>query len=202
MNPRNDDESFAEAVRETINRLRLPISRSSELLELLSAPLATVGLLPEKYIVHNKTPFPGVPSPNQIRWIPTIQSTILQFVVPSWDMVLAEEFGSSAILELYFCPTQKQSWAGFELALRAYSTLLAFPLSQFAVGMLSSLNVSYPIDELHEYLFPAGAASQAKSRTTDWEELVRTIVAVPSKVANAANQLKLSVPARLQPRFL
>jgi telomere length regulation protein len=202
MNPRNSDEMFAEAVRDINNRLRLPISRSSELLQFLSAPLAAAGLLPEKYNVYNTTPLPDIPSSTQSRWISMIQSTILEFIVPPWDTVLAEEFGTPAILEQYFCPTLKGSWAGFEFALSAYSTLLAIPLSRFAVRLLSSLNLSYPIDELHEYLFRAGTGSQSKPRIPDWEGLVRATIAIPSKVANGAIPLKLPIPARLQPRFL
>lgn len=183
MSTKGNDEASVESVRETISRLRLPVPQLPELLELLSAPLAAVGLLPKEYTVYNTRPFRNSLSPAQTRWIPTIQSVILQQIVPSWEVPLSNE-GYTSILEHYFCPTPKGSSFSFELALNAYSSLLGFPISRFSIRVLTSLARLYPIDELHDYLFGRGA-QKSKLRTIDWEELVRAVVAVPSKVANA-----------------
>ncbi|KAF8644959.1 hypothetical protein AX16_008162 [Volvariella volvacea WC 439] len=194
------DDNAIQAIREVIDQLRNPIPNINTLLLLLTSPLDAIDLLPPHFRRHNARRLPTGSHASVLKRISTFQEVILQHVLPTWDVALAD-INSSTLLDQYFCPDAILSAtpAAGEVAFNAYSTILSRPLTDYSIGLLSRLSVEYPIDRLHGAIYGPGNLSgklgkggsggtgsgDPAQRSLQWEDCVRNVVAVPAKVANA-----------------
>lgn len=169
-------------IRETIARLQSPIPDLPTLLSLLATPLACLRLLPPRFRQYNVSQVTGEAF-TVSRHIPPLQRALLEHVIPAWEPLLLQE-SSYELVEQYFCPDAMSfaSPAAGQIALYAYSTLLSARLQDHAVRLLAKLCKAYPVDVLHSALFPVGGMSGR--HTITWEDCVRDVMAVPTKVAN------------------
>ncbi|KAF8061522.1 telomere length regulation protein-domain-containing protein [Lyophyllum atratum] len=177
-------EGAHSPVRDVIDRLQRPVPDLPTLLALLSGPLDCLGLLPPQYQPYNTTPLPKGSIDIQ-KHIPLLQRVLLEHIAPTWGDLLAAE-NATPLLEQYFCPDSfsfASSVAG-DVALLAYSTIMAQPLTSYAIHLLTRLSSEYPIDRLHSAVFTT-TREQPSSRMLAWEDCVRDVMSVPAKVSNA-----------------
>ncbi|KAH8111965.1 telomere length regulation protein-domain-containing protein [Phellopilus nigrolimitatus] len=188
-------------IRETITRLQSPISDLSTLLSLLAAPLDTIGLLPPVLRRFNTHGFSAESKEAlQItKHMTPIQTALLDSIVPTWGSALREQ-QLGQIFHQYICPDSffSATQAAGEVALCAYTALLSFPLQPFSIEMLALLSCQYPIDRLHNVIFAKTSSVQPHRRTSAWEDLVRIIVSVPSRIANKSGTN--DIPQKLHQR--
>ena|ERR1700722_8720513 len=185
-----------EALREVIRQLQSPIPELTTLLSLLAAPLDKLHILPPCYRKYNLNPLPdGIISIP--KHFPQIHRALLVHVIPTWGSTLAAE-NAVPLLEQYFCPDifSFSSPAAGEIALLAYSSILSVRLTQESIQLLARLSKEYPIDRLHFVIFSQTSIPSIKAFAT-WEDCVRSLVAVPAKVANALEG-KFSIPVHLE----
>ncbi|TRM61806.1 telomere length regulation protein-domain-containing protein [Schizophyllum amplum] len=153
-------------VREILNQLKAPISDAETLLALLAAPLDSIGLLPPPLRQHNTNPLASgtfsIP-----RHGPSVQSALIQHVVPTWDTTVEEKQAMPLV-------TQNRP--------NALSTILSLPLTDFSIKMLARIAIEYPLDRMHTAIF-ANKSFTSKEQCA-WEDYIRDLCAVPGKVAN------------------
>ncbi|KDQ59511.1 hypothetical protein JAAARDRAFT_205548 [Jaapia argillacea MUCL 33604] len=172
--------------RETITRLQSTIPDSATLLSLLAPHLASLNLLPPAYHQYNSSPLPKHAF-NLHKHLPPLQRALLEHVLPTWEAELKEQ-GYLPLVEQYFCPDTILSGkveAG-EVAVCAYESLLSskFGLGGFGIGILERLIKVYPVDRL--FVVFRGQKGRVRGRgAISWEDCVKSLCAVPSKVANA-----------------
>lgn len=190
------DAALAQ-IREIINCLQSPIADSTALLRLLSTPLARIGLLPPRFRQYDD-PSSCSGDFDAPRHIPLLQRAILQHVIPAWEPVLMQE-DAYTLVEQYFCPDSISftSPASGQVAVHAYSTILALPLTESAIRLLAKLSKAYPIDVLHSAVFLERSKGLSGKQDITWEDCVRNIAAVPAKVANALRG-KDDIPPELE----
>lgn len=169
-------------VREILNQLKAPISDAETLLALLAAPLDSIGLLPPPLRQHNTNPLASgtfsIP-----RHGPSVQSALIQHVVPTWDTTV-EEKQAMPLVTQYFCPDAFSygTTAAAEIVHNALSTILSLPLTDFSIKMLARIAIEYPLDRMHTAIF-ANKSFTSKEQCA-WEDYIRDLCAVPGKVAN------------------
>lgn len=205
-------QHIVENLRSGFAKLREPITQVDQLLEALQSPLLACGLLtsvlarPPLNLARNRTKTPSPITRQHARLVASIQSAVLTQVVPVWDVPLTQD-GNAESLEYIFCPpipSEASSSANSsvatarEFALSAYSVLLSAPISPFTLRILPQLLKLYPIDELHELLFP----KEAETRLLEWEVLVKTTASLSAKVANALGDKAHGIPSLLQDRYV
>lgn len=182
---------------EIIDDLRNAISELPELLGLLTAPLETLALLPPQYnrYISKRLPKDEI---KISKHIPPLQRALLEHVIPVWEAALREKrlYG---LVEQYFCPEPSfRSVPGAEeLAIHAYSTLLSLPLVEYSVHFLVQLSQAYPVDAVWSSIFLSPSRRFGHGNLT-WEDCVRDMSAIPSKVANALGETS-NYPSELEP---
>ena len=186
-------------IRETISRLQQPVPDQSELLALLCAPLSAVRLLPPVYHKYNTRPYTNPNDAKLFKSIPGLQSALLETVIPAWFDNL-KEHKLESILFQYFCPDVffSASDAAVLITVFAYSSLMDLPLGDFSLEALTRLSRLYPIDRLHSVVFSRPTIIPVHTKQTIWEDLIRSLISVPAKVANARGLQ--DVPEDLLPR--
>ncbi|KDR73411.1 hypothetical protein GALMADRAFT_607283 [Galerina marginata CBS 339.88] len=189
-----DSDSRAQ-IQGIIEQLLGQIPDLPTLLSLLAAPLDTLGLLPPQFRRYNTRPLPSSSHVNIKKHIPQLQRVLLTSVVPTWDTLLAEAHATQ-LLDQYFCPDafSNASGAAGKVALCAYGTLMSIQLvmaetgyARYALRMLERLAREYTVDRLFRAVFDvAGTTAVARAeREVDWEDCVKNLCMVPTKVANA-----------------
>ncbi|KAF8270409.1 telomere length regulation protein-domain-containing protein [Lactarius quietus] len=168
-----------------VDRLKAPIPDLPTLLALVSSPLDTIGLLPPQYAQYNTAPLPA--AINVSRHIPSIQRALLENVIPTWEPALSQAKLMS-LVEQCFIPdafSYAKPVAG-EVAAHAYATILSLPVTSYSMTLLARLTKSYPIDRLYSCVFPRGDAHSSSTRSIfEWEDIVKNLLSVPARVANA-----------------
>lgn len=179
MSPNHPRQSVLQDV---LSQLQTQITEFQTLLPLLCLPLAKVNLLPPQFGTFSSLPSEDV-TVDIARVFPPIQRALLESVLPTWETIL-EEGGCSALTLQYFCPDafSNASAAAGDVALCAYSTILSLPLHQRSVGLLLKLTKEYPIDRLFHAV--CTIRDQAR-RSVGWDDCLRNIFAVPTRIANA-----------------
>lgn len=201
MSTEYNDATLAQ-IREVISRLQSPIPDLSTLLSLLAAPLASTGVLPPRFRIHNTSPIPSH-ALNVPRHAPLLQRALLEHVIPVWEPELLQE-DAYELVEQYFCPDAMTfaSPPARQLALYAYSTLLSMPMKDYSVRLLAKLAKAYPIDVLHTILFSGDSGVSYGRHSMTWEDCVRNVLAVPAKVANYMEERRdLPPPLEYGPFF-
>ncbi|KZT65481.1 hypothetical protein DAEQUDRAFT_768844 [Daedalea quercina L-15889] len=188
-----DTDTAIAQIKDAIARLQSPIPDVSTLLRLLAAPLGCIGLLPPAYRKYDVEPL-SKDSFNIARHVPPLQRALIEHVLPSWEPTLLEE-DCYDLVEQYFCPDSISfaSNAAGQMAVLAYSTILASTLHEPAVRLLVKLCRAYPIDALHAVV----SSSKGKLKEVTWEDCVRNVAALPVKVANALGP-RGEIPPELQ----
>lgn len=179
-------------VKQILDSLQSPISDLETLLNLLARPLESIGLLHTRFQKHvsEKLPKGSFDIPKHF---PVIQRALLQSILPSWDSALRE----GNVIEMadqFICPQSPTSQNATRTALEAYITILSIPFNTFSIQYLSRLARSYHIQLLFDCLFDSNPPNIAAIR---WEDCVRTVISVPTKVANFCGH-EYSVPSNLQ----
>jgi len=179
-------------VKQVLDALQSPISNLETLLTLLARPLESIGLLQTRFQKYASEKFPKG-SFNIPKHLPVIQRALLQNTLPSWDSTLRGE-NVLEIADQFFCPTPSTLQNACRTALEAYTTILSTPFNTISVRYLSKLARSYPIQPLFDSIFDLNPSNIA---AIHWEDCVRTVISVPTKVANFCGR-EHSVPDNLQ----
>ncbi|KAF8629489.1 hypothetical protein AX15_003407 [Amanita polypyramis BW_CC] len=184
MNSPNDIPSL-------INSLRSPIYELPELLFLLVPPLKAIGLLPSTRDICNVNLLPSAISIR--KHIPLIQRVLIEHVVPYWEGPL-NGTGNLQMLEQYFCPAGviNDTSTVMEVILAAYSTISSLPLADFSVYLLQRLSSRYPIGKIFKLIFKKDFDVKHEIL---WEDYVRNLLSIPSRVANELGTKKKVPPA-------
>lgn len=181
------DANALEIINEAISRLQTPISSAEELLPLLTAPLDALGLLQPAFYQYNTRPFDPSPkcSLSMVKHIPKLQSALLSTVIPAWETVLREQRQVDLLYQC-FCPDSffAATQNAGEVALSAYSAILSKPLCGFSVDVLKKQCRLYPIDRVHTVIFGKESKIAKHTKLSAWEDALRSIFAIPAKVAN------------------
>jgi telomere length regulation protein len=169
-------------IQAILEQLRSQVSDLQTLLNLLTAPLDSLGLLPPQFRCHNTLP-PG--TLNIKKHIPQLQRVLLQNIVPTWDTLLTEN-NATLLLDQYFCPDSFSNAlpAAGEIAILAYSTLVSSQMTKYVLRLLERLSMEYPVDRLHTAAF-ARTDTDKTVEDVGWEDCVRDLCMVPAKVANS-----------------
>ncbi|KAH9001642.1 hypothetical protein EDB92DRAFT_1827974 [Lactarius akahatsu] len=174
-----------DQIRDVVNKLKAPIPDLPTLLALISGPLDSIGLLPPHYGQYNTAPLPV--AVNISRHVPPIQRALLEHVIPTWEIVLSQEKLTS-LVEQWFIPdafSYAKPAAG-EVAVHAYAAILSLPLTSYSMNLLARLTKAYPLDRLHSRVFSLRDAHPSPSQSIfEWEDVVKSILSVPARVANA-----------------
>ena len=179
-------------MKQILDSLQSPIPDLETLLDSLARPLASIGLLQTRFQKHVSEKLPKGSFSFQ-KHLPVIQRALLQNILPSWDSTLREE-KVLEIAEQFLCPTPSHSQAAIRTALEAYTTILSIPFNTFSIRYLSQLTTSYRIPLLFDYVLDSSPQDVAAVR---WEDCVRALVSLPTKVANFCGH-EHSVPRNLQ----
>jgi telomere length regulation protein len=180
-----------------VHALQSPAHGISSILAVLTAASHATGLLPAAYNSYNVRPLSTEVSIS--KHVPLIQRTLLEHVAPSWELPLRQS-NNYLLLEQFFCPVNVPSHApATEVALLAYSTILSSHFTEFSVRLLQRLSVEFPMDMLYEAIFNGGSVVE---KELIWENYVRNLLGVPSRVANAFGAgLKGEIPRVLEQAF-
>ncbi|KIJ69466.1 hypothetical protein HYDPIDRAFT_80280 [Hydnomerulius pinastri MD-312] len=170
------------ALQDVIDQLQSQITDFQVLLPLLCFPLAAVGVLPPQFRRYNSLPDDGNLALDVAKVFPQIQRILLESILPTWETTLDDE-GCSALTVQYFCPDafSNASTSAGNVALCAYSTILSLPLHKRGIHLLLRLTKEYPIDRLFKAV---NSIHDPAKRSVCWDDCLRNIFAVPSKVAN------------------
>ena len=196
---REYEESTYNQIRDVIARLQSLIQDLPTLLDLLSGPLGALKIIPPQFLRHNISPLPhnALSLPKHI---PLLQRALLEHVLPTWGPVL-EENNSYELAQQYFAPDifLMQIPAAKDVALHAYATILSLPLTEHSIRLLVVLTRTYPIDVLWSATVSRRKVTGSSNKSiVTWEDCVRSVVAVPAKVANVLGAKETAVPVELE----
>lgn len=194
-------------IKDIIAQLQHPIDNLQTLLSLLTAPLDALAILPPQFRKYNTHPLPPH-SVNIRKHIPHIQRALLEHILPTWDTVLKDHRPDAThLVKQYFCPDPFVNALPVSggLALKAYETILAGKLSHKAINLLESLAYEYPVDRLWSVVFDQKTPDEQEQtdkgvavKNLMWEDCVRDVVSVPTKVANAMAGHFSDIPSILE----
>lgn len=173
-------------VRDAVNKLQSPVPDLSTLLVLISSLLDCIGLLPPHYRQYNTAPL-HPEAFNTSRHLPLLQRALLEYVIPTWQPDLSRE-KLMPLVEQWFIPdtfSYTSPTAG-EVTVHAYSSILSLPFTSYSMNLLARLTKAYPLDRLHTTVFSQPIkASTPRQTILAWEDVVKSILSVPARVANA-----------------
>lgn len=173
-------------VRDVINRLQSPVPELSTLLFLISGLLDCIGLLPPHYKQYNTAPL-DPKAFNASRHLSPIQMALLEHVIPVWKPDLSRG-KLMPLVEQWFIPDtfSYASHAASQVTVDAYSSILSLPFTPYSMDLLARLTKAYPLDRLHTSVFShLNNDSSARQNILAWEDVVKSILSVPARVANA-----------------
>ncbi|KZT51597.1 hypothetical protein CALCODRAFT_124246 [Calocera cornea HHB12733] len=201
-------------LRQTREQLAAPIPDVDTLLRLLCLPLDLLGLLDtslQRYGSSTQAP-PQVRMVILVKWIPSLQSTILEHILVDWKDALVQEGCLEATIAQYFVPRTASSPEHALAALSAYDVLLnaisrhgtskeyrIFPETtlQFILDTLCRLSEQYSVDSLQRGVFEGGLDEDTQDLL--WNDCVKNIVGAPTKIANYCGERGQRVPDPLLP---
>ncbi|EJD48220.1 hypothetical protein AURDEDRAFT_144155 [Auricularia subglabra TFB-10046 SS5] len=117
-------------------------------------------------------------------------------IAPVWGHSLAE-IGYDTLLDQYFCPVSVPSRSYGEcIAILSYSTLLSNLQDSWSLDLLGRLCTTFSLADLHWAAWHGPFWTSPAKRALAWEDVVRIVPSVPSKVANARREM--DVPSSLE----
>lgn len=177
-------------LQNVISQLQQPVLDNSLLLALLCAPLDVLGLLPKEYRKFNINPIDEKVA-DVVKHIARLQHIILQSVVPVWSDEL-QNAKETVLVEQYFVPTNSSSVVTTGVIVqRAYSSILSLPLDLYSIRILETLVVKFPTDKVYGLIERRQLSPEQTAR--QWEDYLKDVCSVPSKVANYYGQRKQTV---------
>lgn len=181
-----DYDESSDRTRVIISRLQSPITSLEELLQLLTAPLDILGLLPPAFLRYNTHPYDRSKKDSFVlsRDIPRIQELLITNICPVWEADLTKE-GRHDLLYQYFCPDAffAASQNAGEMALHAYSTINQNILSELSIDVLKRLIRLYPVDRMYAVVFQGSGNVHVRKQGV-WEDFLKSVFSIPTKVAN------------------
>lgn len=189
---------MATDIREIINQLRTETMPDLDtLLGYLCAPLDALGLLPRDLKRHNVVaPLPAG-TVTIAKHIPSLQQALAERILPVWEDELIS-IGLLHLVDLYFCPAYSKTALNVgEIAIHAYSTLLSVPINKSTLRLIDRIASTYTLEKLHAVIF-FGFHMDSVRRESAWEDCVRNLVALPTKVANAIATADVSILPSLE----
>jgi telomere length regulation protein len=184
-------------IRNVISKLQSRISDLPNLLALISGPLDCIGLLPPHYKQYNTAPL-HLEAFNTSRHLPPLQRALLEHVIPDWEPNLSQE-KLMPLVEQWFIPdtfSYATSAAG-EVAVHAYTSILALPFTPYSMNLLARLTKTYPLDRLHASVFSHVNRDTSRQTHLAWEDVVKSALSVPTRVANALGGIR-DIPKELE----
>ncbi|TFK26384.1 telomeric DNA binding protein [Coprinopsis marcescibilis] len=175
--------SHSDDLQDLLNKLQAPVSDIETLFAYLTLPLENLGLLPPLFRKYIGQPLP--PGSFKLsRHLSQFQRAILDHIQPTWGSTL-QQHKAGILLDQYFCPDLFSNAfpVAAEVAIVAFSTLLSSRLTAYAIRILERLVTEYPIDRVFAAVTSRPGDTQV--RELAWNDYVRNLVKVPSKVANA-----------------
>ncbi|KZO91223.1 hypothetical protein CALVIDRAFT_558248 [Calocera viscosa TUFC12733] len=201
-------------LRQAREQLAAPIPDVDTLLRLLCLPLDLLDLLDDSLKRYGSSthPPPEVKRVILVKWIPSLQSTILEHILVDWHDVLLQEGHLGQTIEQYFVPSTTSPPEHSLVALSAYDVLLD-TLSrhgpnkeyrilpeisiQFILDMLCQLSARYSVDGLHRGVFEGELDED--TRDLLWRDCVKDLVGAPTRVANYVGARGQRIPDPLLP---
>ncbi len=172
-------------VRDVLHKLQSPVLNLPTLLALISSLLDCIDLLPPHYRRYNTTPLHSA-SFNSQRHLPPLQRALLEHVIPTWEPDLSRE-KLMPLVEQWFIPDafSYTSPPTGEVTVHAYKSILSLSFTPYSMNLLARLTKAYPIDRLHASVFSRSSKDLSSRQTAlAWEDVVKSILSVPAKVAN------------------
>ncbi|EJU02519.1 hypothetical protein DACRYDRAFT_51119 [Dacryopinax primogenitus] len=201
-------------LRQIRESLTSPVPDLDALLHLLCLPLDLLNLLDDSLRQYGSSvrPPPEVKRTILLKWIPSLQTTILERIVVDWYDALKQEGNLEHTITQYFVPSPSSfldaslvGMSAYDILLNAISRhgpkkeyrILPDVTIHFILNMLSRLSVQYTLDTLHQGIFDNGL--DADSQDLLWNDCVKNLVVVPTKVANYIQGNSPAVPHSLLP---
>jgi telomere length regulation protein len=181
-----DHDDTRKQVRDVINRLQSPVPNLPTLLALISSLLDCIGLLPPHYVRYNTAPLHSAAF-NIPRHLPPLQRALLEHVIPAWEPDLSRE-KLMPLVEQWFIPDTFSfaTPAAGEVTVHAYRSILSLSFTPYSMDLLTRLTKAYPVDRLHTSVFShLNKDSSSRQTTLAWEDVVKSILSVPARVANS-----------------
>lgn len=178
-------DNTGNQVRDVINQLQSPVSDLPTLLALISSLLDCIGLLPPHYVPYNTAPLHSAVFNTQ-RHLPPLQRALLEHVIPAWELDLSRE-KLMPLVEQWFIPDafSYASPAAGEVTVHAYRSILSLSFTPYSMDLLARLTKAYPVDRLHTSVFSnLNKDSSSRQAILAWEDVVKSILSVPARVAN------------------
>ena len=180
---RHDDTG--NQVRDVLHKLQSPVPNLQTLLALVSSLLDCIGLLPPHYRRYNTSPLDSTTFNSQ-RHFPPLQRALLEHIIPTWEPDLSRE-KMMPLVEQLFIPDafSYTNPATGEVTVHAYKSILSLPFTTYSMNLLSRLTKAYPIDRLYTSVFSRPNKDlPPQQNTLAWEDVVKSILSVPARVAN------------------
>jgi hypothetical protein len=207
-----------DLTRDLVDLLSRPIDSRESLERALVPPLAAAGLLSDRQdlcSLASSSPWSSLDPAQLQRWtskgLASVQNALLDHgVLLAW---YGADEDASLLLERFFCPP---AGTGHLIALSGYYSILSAisnppqPSTRLATSasltsvlfqLLARLSAFHSIDSIFDALFTEPASDVARaSQLDEWDRLLRLLVNLPSKVANAASEATgiLAVPESLE----
>ena len=172
-------------VRDVFHKLQSPVLDLPTLLALISSLLDCIGLLPPHYRRYNSAPLHSAAFNSQ-RHLPPLQRALLEHVIPTWEPELSRE-KLMPLVEQWFIPDafSYTNPAAGEVTVHAYKSILSLTFTPYSMNLLARLTRAYPLDRLHTSVFSRPCKNSSPRQTTlAWEDVVKSVLSVPARVAN------------------
>lgn len=197
--------SAQDILRETLSRLRTPLSDKDELIKLLSTSLEALEISPSP---RSKDVNSHADAKLFLRYIPEYQMTLVQHVLPHWLEILQEDM-CLPLIRNYFSPNLPSSSLGthssiprqflvMETIILAQRTLSMQPVSKFALDTLSTIcRIHSPLD-VFCYVFRSDRDIAERDIGIRWSDYIDSLFALPGRISNAAVERQLTIPTNLE----
>ncbi|ORY83468.1 telomere length regulation protein-domain-containing protein [Leucosporidium creatinivorum] len=185
-----------------------PLTSTNQLLSLIAPPLARLDLLQDQPELLERFPGPAAEGSDDAskflkRQLGLVQKALVERVWPDWEAAVAAEEGdevAKVVFERWFMPASFEDPKHAEVALSAYAVLSSLlssratpPLQrrslELAFALLARLASAFSLKEA--YVAILGQSKEKNGRSNDsqaaerWERVVKDLLSLPTKVANA-----------------
>jgi hypothetical protein len=191
-------EALSMSLRECLSRLQRPVHDLQTLTNLLASSLAAYDVLPPRHQHFVETSVSLSRDKKAVRLIPQFQFALLEQVLPNWEQTL-EENDLMPLVQQWFCPVNSSSEYAAGVARHALSSILGVPLRQYTVAILERLLYHYPLSSIYCHFFPVSGG--LFTLAIDWDEYLKDIFSLSTKVANASSLGGIQTPEQLGTRF-
>jgi telomere length regulation protein len=185
-----------------------PLTSTDQLLSLVVPPLARLDLIHDQPELLERFPAPAAEGSDDAskflkRQLGLVQKALVERVWPDWEAAVAAEEGDAVakvVFERWFVPASFEDPRHAEVALSAYAVLSSLlssratpPLQrrslELVLSLLARLASAFSLDEIYVailgQLTEKNGRSSAPQAAERWERVVKDLLSLPTKVANA-----------------